>query len=223
MSGAQMMMQAARRPAASLAFLQATGSASDLSVYTFSSRNLGSAAAGRYIIVATATRSATGAAGRAASVTVAGVAATKIVEVDDGGDTGTGAAIFVASVPTGTTGDIVVTYGAQQLRAGISVYRATGINSAAVDTATSTANPLSLDTDVPANGFIVGVAAANAASATFSWVGLAEDSDLIIEAPVTLSTASALFSDHGTKTITATPSNPPTTPSVSCAASWGPA
>ncbi len=71
------------------------------SSYTFTAVDIGTAHASRLVIVGVSTQTSDPTA-----VTVGGVSATKVVE----GNTGNGQAeIWQAAVPTGTTGDIVVT------------------------------------------------------------------------------------------------------------------
>ena len=111
------------------AHLQTTVDASDLTTYTFSSQNLGTAAPDRHIIVGVAARKG-GSATTISSVTVGGVSATIVDQYSNSDSNSNISGIAIASVPTGTTGDIVVTFGAQMVRAVIAVYRATNLSSA---------------------------------------------------------------------------------------------
>lgn len=157
-----------------IAFLQSASDGTNATVYTFASQNLGAAAADRQIIV--------GAIGRAEtqqtidSITVGGVTATITIQNGQGNNV---AGIAIANVPTGTTGDIVVTFSGAMARAGIGAWRA-DVVSALHDSDTSLAEPPSVNLDVPV-GFAIGVGNENnTASAT--WTGLTERYDTLIEA-----------------------------------------
>lgn len=87
----------------------------NLSVYTFSSKELGGATADRKIYCSIGTGAATPVFN---SVTIGGVASDRLVQQSST----TGIAWFVAEVPTGNTGDIVITLSAAQSRCAISLY-----------------------------------------------------------------------------------------------------
>src|SRR3972149_7306488 len=124
--------------------------------HTFSAQNLGAADSERRIIVAVTFGAVLNGAGRSfSSISVGGVAATiKVQEllVAQGQST----AIAVAAVPSGTSGDVVVTltsapdtYG----RWDIALYRLVGVPlSEATDTGGGPAPAVSVDLNVPANG-----------------------------------------------------------------------
>ena len=108
-----------------LTFLQGLGDATDLATYTFAGASLGAAAATRMIIVTGSMRAA--GAITLTGVTVQGLTVTidKEQQNTSGGNTSS-AFIGHALVPTGTTGDIVVTWsGAGPVHQGISTYRIT--------------------------------------------------------------------------------------------------
>ena len=79
--------------------------AAPTSPYTFSSANLGTASADRHIVVGRVTRDSNK---DASGITVGGVSASLVVRAT-GTDRGR-AEIWIAAVPTGATGDIVITY-----------------------------------------------------------------------------------------------------------------
>lgn len=165
---------------ASLTFLQSAVSGSDLSNYTFSSQNLGTASADRHII-ASVTGRAVGTP-TLTGVTIGGVAATSVVnQVNTTGGNTSLAALFIAPVPTGTTGDVTLAFSLSFLRAGIGLWAATGLSSAtAIDSSGSTANDPTYAIDIPANGFAIGCAY-NADTATASWTGITERFDEAVE------------------------------------------
>lgn len=163
-----------------LNFLQSAVSGSDLSTYTFSSQNLGTASADRYII-ASVTGRAVGTP-TLSGVTIGGVTATSVVnQVNTAGGNTSLAALFIAAVPTGTTGDVVASMSGSFLRCGIGLWAATNLDSAtATDSSGSTANDPTYAIDVSADGFAIGCAY-NADTATASWTNLTEDFDEAVE------------------------------------------
>jgi len=174
------------------AFLHSATDIGNLSVYTFHDQNLGVADVGRYIIVAAMARKA-GAATTITSITVGGESATIVKQVTNNITNTDIAGIAIAAVPTGTSGDIVVTFGAGMVRCAIGVYRVVGIDSATpADSGSSIADDPTCSLDVPAGGFAIGTGlTAKAASA--SWTGLTEDYDGTLETYVTYTGASDEF------------------------------
>ena len=135
-------------------------------------------AANRKIIVAVAT------AQPITGCTVAGVTAIQIVASTGGDDMDT--TIYVASVPTGTSGTIIITMsgsaGELHTRGGIGVYAAYGISSTASDTftTTSTTDPMSQTIDIPAGGVAVAITHMNKGPGipALTWTGFTEDYEL---------------------------------------------
>jgi hypothetical protein len=114
-------------PAGTLTFLGQATSDTDAGPYTFAAQPLGTADATRNVIVAVHGRPAAQGAPAVSGVTIAGVAAVK----DHGPIYNASAAdvvtIWRAAVPTGTTGDVVVTWsGADSRRCGVSMWSLTG-------------------------------------------------------------------------------------------------
>lgn len=168
-------------------FLQGATDASDLTTYTFAAQNLGAAAGGRHIIVCAQGRR-TGTSATISSITVDGAPATIVDQVTNTATNTAVCGIAIVALPSGTSGDIVVTFSSGMIRCAIQVYRATGINATAYDTATSTTGDPSVALDVP-NGFAVG-SGLTAASTTAVWTGLTEDYDVTIEGFSTATSAS---------------------------------
>lgn len=153
-----------------ISFLQAVVDTANASVYTFSSQNLGTAAADRYIVVALNSRMA--GSPTSTSVTVGGVSATLVVEQ---WFSGCYSSLWIAAVPTGATGDIVATFGAGQVRAFYGAWRLDDLASAtASDTDTSTAHPHAGTLDIPVDGVGIGSVIATDA-VTMTWSGLTGD------------------------------------------------
>lgn len=178
-----------------LSFLQGNTSATDLTTYTFSGENLGTAAGDRYIIVGVAARA--GATGRSiSSITVGGVSATISIQgTQDGAAACCVGALAIAAVPTGTTGDVVVTFSGGMLRCAIQLYRATGLSSATPSDTDSdvsgAANP-TVNLDVPAGGFAIGSGVSGSSSGgPVTWTGLTEDYDAQIGGEASWSTSAS--------------------------------
>ena len=151
----------------------------DRTIYTFSAQAIGTPASDRRIVVV-AHGSVTGPP-VVSSATIGGITATNALEVSDGAATNT---ILIATVPTGTTADVVITYNIQAARCGISVYRMTGASSA---TPFATANDITLAGDVLSTTITIPPSGAAVAEAiggggvSQTWVGLTEDMDVVFE------------------------------------------
>ena len=149
-------------------------SATDSNTYTFTNRALGSAQADRRIIVGLCMRVA-GTTTTVSSVTVGGVSASSVIDVpNNGGGNTTLGALYIADVPSGTTGDVVVTFSGTVLRCGVNVWRMVG---AASGTASSTGSTqldnTGVSVTVPANGSAVGYAVTDATSVpTMTWTNI---------------------------------------------------
>lgn len=137
------------------------------SSYTFSSADLGSASDRRHIIIA-GTSIRAGGTGAISSVTIGGVSGTVIVET-----TGTGSGfIAIAKVPSGATGDIVVTYGVTVDNLGLSVFAVYGsenVTSVANFTSSNLSGSQSITT--VDGGILVGIRMTGGAGTdlTLSW------------------------------------------------------
>jgi hypothetical protein len=203
----------------SRSFLQATTDTGNLSTYTFTAQNLGTAAAGRYIVVAISSRKA-GAATTITGVTIGGVTATIVTQVANTVTNTNVAGIAIAAVPTGATGDIVVTFGASMARCNIGVYRVDNLLSATpYDTDTSIANNPSVGLDVP-YGFAIGVGTTAVNGASTTWAGLTEDYDAVSEVAQVYTGASVdLLTAEAGRTMTATFTT--ASESAGVFASWG--
>jgi hypothetical protein len=192
-------------------FLSSDNTAADLTTYTFAGRTLGAAASNRLIVLGVdASANTIG----ATAVTIGGVSATQLVAAAGGGTTFI--SLWVAAVPAGTTGDIVVTFGDGKNRCGIAWWRLVDANATAFHTASDNgATTLSADLNVVRGGFAVGVACENLASGQpaspiYTWTGLNENagSDQSVESTHRHSAASDSFDAAETgRTITATVPN----------------
>lgn len=193
----------------------------NLTTYTFTSRSLGAVPGSgetRYIVVSTGGNQSAGAA-TIASVTVAGISASQVVQ-----SSGVPCGIFIAEVPTGTTGNVVVTFSGGVFGAGIGVYRMIGppglASFATSNVNTHTSGVASGNINVPAGG--ASIAVANGIDAgTYTWAGLSENFEFDVGS-----------GDNAGGAMTTTPGSPAawsltcsdTTPGAIsvCLASWGP-
>lgn len=178
--------------------------------FTFSSKALGAADANRVIIIAGSFRAAT--AVTVSSLTVGGVSATLDIEARETSSGVTEAFVAHAAVPTGTTGDVVLTLSASTARAAITVYRVTkyaaatpsktGSGTRGVSDGTMTANLTAPDigfqigaayiagtsatqqthTSASANGGAVASITCASVGNTATWTGLNEDVEMVEEA-----------------------------------------
>lgn len=150
----------------------------------FLSLSLGAADANREIFVCIGTWDNTGPRD-VSSVTVGGVSGSQVIEyvlsgISEAGTAGFG--MWKAAVPTGTTGDVVVTFSGSVARCVVSIYRvingqvistlaATGTGSSGIDTITLSQNVLAGDAVI--GGGTVGQQQGD----SVTWVGLTEDYD----------------------------------------------
>jgi hypothetical protein len=107
-----------------LEYLDSDTSTTDLTTYTFSGMDFGDANADRKIIVCI--QGHANSARSISSVTIGGVTATELVSQADASVGGHRAAIYGAAVPTGTSGNVVVTFSGSMLRASAHTYRKLG-------------------------------------------------------------------------------------------------
>lgn len=185
--------------AATRTFLQGTADTANASTYTFAGQNLGTADAGRYIVCALHARGNVGDI-TITSITIAGVTATNAVTQANNTAGNSIVALFIAAVPTGTSGSVVVTLGTACLRASIQLYRVLGIDGVTpFDSGGSTANDPTFNLDIPASGLAIGAGNdASGGAGTCTWTGLTEDYDAIAEAQLINSSASDEFASTQT-------------------------
>lgn len=146
----------------------------DRSAYTFAGLSLGGAAATRYIIVGYYARA--GGSRNITSLTVGGVTATLVSLTSFAQDV---AGFAIAAVPTGASGDVVVTLSGEMLRCAVALWRVLG-QPAVVDsdTTTGTAAALSRTLDATPGGHLLALmAAVNLTSGSVTWTGADERFD----------------------------------------------
>ena len=172
-------------------------------VYTILGAALGIAAPGRKIGLGV---TGGGAAARTVStLTVAGIVATYVGRISAGSTT---VEIWEADVPTGTTGDIVITWSGSLSRIGVDVFDiANAAGSTFTDSGLSSANPLSDSLTIPTGGVGIGFAA-NVNSNGATWANLTEDSDVNPGGSLGFSAASIASETEITPTISCTWATP---------------
>jgi len=213
--------------AAAVSYLTSAGDGATATTYTFSSQTLGVAAADRYIVVLVGSSSIS--TGGFASVSVGGVSATEVAEEATGNPADV-AGMWIALVPTGTTGDVVVTCNASNARCGIGLWRLTGVDSITPhafgqDNGTLGANPSASTTVAVESGgmLVAGAYTSNGTTVSLAWTGVTEDFETVAELNSKVSGGS---DDSGTvevgKTVTVDCTSTNTRVAM-IAASWSPA
>lgn len=105
-----------------LSFTDTANNATTQSTYTFAARALGTPDATRQIVVVASERQTS--AITSTAISVQGIACTGITQANSG--TNATSAAYICPVPTGTTGDVVVSWSAPVLRTAIAVYSVIG-------------------------------------------------------------------------------------------------
>jgi hypothetical protein len=188
-----------------LSYVASTANATDAASYTFAGHAIGAVAVNRRVIVAVAGRA--GASLTFNSLTVGGNAAAKIAERADNTDAANFncTAIFLVTLDTGTTADIVVTPNTTMLRCVIHVYRGVDINAVAHQTKTAgITDPSTITIDIPSGGnALASICNGDSNSGSYTWTGLTEDYDAVTELR-TFSAAHGNFASQQTgRTVTA--------------------
>jgi hypothetical protein len=145
--------------------------------FSFTSQDLGAADAARYIVVVVCGYLASGNHNLTA-MTIGGETASLVIAAGGAANNNARTEMWIAAVPTGTTGTVDVTWDVPVSNCFISVYRLVGINPTAFDTATSTAaDDMSVTIDCEAGGFIIAGSqnSNNSTDLTVTWAGVTED------------------------------------------------
>lgn len=169
--------------------------------YTASAIAFGTASADRYIVVAASTEDG----GAITSATIGGISATILVQRTSGSVT---AALLIALVPTGTTGDVVVNFTGTSDHHGVAVWSVTGMPSATpLDTdSNTTGSGLTLTSQV---GGLVFAATAYSDAATTTWSGATEVYDLALGSGQAQMSGASGNTSSGSVVVTPTPSAAP--------------
>ena len=183
-----------------MTYQTAAQSPSDLTTYTFSSQAIGTASSNRRVIIGTV-----GFAGirTVSSLTVGGISASLVKRQQQGSVT---AEIWIATVPTGTTADVVVTWSGGQTRCAIAVWSATGLeNNTPVDTDGTNiaiiANSSNVTLTTVDGGFVVGIGIhSNVTALNISCRNMTERNESTLEV-ATVKVAAADVATSGTSLI----------------------
>ena len=174
------------RTAPSISFLASNSSTTNTtSSYTFSSQSLGTAASDRKIFVCASMSAHTVATLAFGTVTIGGVTATQLIASNaDPTDNMHPMAIFVADVPSGTTGDIVLNVASgHSANCGIGIYRATAcgemFDSGSAVGAGSSSKSVTVQT--PKGGFVLLHGNSNNEDTRVTLTNVTEDYDFACE------------------------------------------
>lgn len=164
-------------------FLQTAVSSANATTYTFSAQNLGTAAADRNIVVC-ATGQDTGSAAKSiSSITVQGITASIAIQNQGNASNTSMTAIAIVNVPTGTTGDVVVTFSEAFANCGISLFHIVGMGSTTPNHTNSTdLDNTAVSVNVNAGGVVIGCGATSSSNPTSTWTNLTEVADISREA-----------------------------------------
>ncbi len=196
----------------SVSYLGNAVNGNNTDIYTFS-MSFGSESTDRYLISVVSCTLGSSIIG---SVKIGGITATEVSSLTNGS---VSSKIHIAAVPTGTSGNVVISSGAAMYGCGVALYRATGLNSAtAYDNKTSTASPGSVTIGIAHPGFVIAGTSAGAANFTTTWSGTSNDYDANIDTfqPLHFSGGYAQISSPTTVTATRTNNTSP----VMVSASW---
>ena len=150
-----------------LSFVTDVFDEANLTAYTFSSVDIGTAVSDRIVIV-----TANAEAGEPISTITIGGAATTIAVSEKASVSA--AVIAYAAIPTGTSADIVVTWDSGAIRCMIGVWELTGADITPTDTDTSTSLPStgeSLTVNIPTNAAAVATHTSGDSSSSDFWTG----------------------------------------------------
>lgn len=147
-------------------FLNQGSTSNNATTYTFTGRSLGVESADRYIILSS--HSTIYAAGTPISATIAGVSASLLFS-----DQGLG--LFIAPVPTGTTGTITITFASLADRCFFGMWSlkgAWGKGSAIISSASGTSATASVNTLYANDGVTLAAATFGSTSTSPTWSGI---------------------------------------------------
>lgn len=151
------------KPLPSLVFADQSFQLVSISTATFASLSLSTAAADRAIVVVAGFTNSSA----LTAVTVGGVSATPVVQATDGSSQRS--EIWIAQVPTGTTGTVVLSSSTGFGAAGVGIFAAYNLTSIVpTDTNSDTVGTLNMNANVSANGVVVAGAMANSAGSAGS-------------------------------------------------------
>ncbi len=199
---------------------------------TYSSLSFGAADPNRIVAVAVVNRS-TGAP-TIAAMTIGGISATQVASaaaVDSGSMFL--ADVWQAAVPTGTSGNVAITYGVSSTRSGIDLYRIVTTSptaasaNGAFSSSSATDAPISTTVTIPSGGAalsVYGLRGPQSGTPSITWTNASSDNTATnIGGANFLMVGSAKASSVGSTTISGqTTGNNNGTPVTMSSAAWGP-
>jgi hypothetical protein len=216
------------RPLPSLVLTDSPVNVNDLPTYTFNSVSFGRAAPGRKIIIAVNGGVGGVQSADITSLTVAGVAARRAVQILTDTSSNRVAALYAIENENDASGTVVLNFSGSLARMGIVVFAAYGISSiipfstgtGTITTGTATG---SATVQAPSRGITIATSHFSAASLfTATWASpFTEDVDEVVETTVSQHTASCV-NVNGLVTASVTFGGNATVNSPLVVASWGP-
>ena len=183
-------------PDATISFEANAQSTADATTYTFSSQDLGTAAANRTIVVAVGYHSS-GSVVAINSITVGGTGLSSTLST---AESTMQTQIWEGDITTGTSADIVVTFASGVTRVGIGVWALYGVG-ASDDNSSVNFSDEATDINISAGGVAIGYCLNHSPNAAVSWTNMTERFDDVID-----------FTSHtGADTSSATATNPTVT------------
>jgi len=150
--------------------------------HTFAAQSIGTASADRYVVVGIVVSEYTSTM-LISSVSIGGVSASVLAQVRPSSND-IQVALYMANVPTGTTGDIVITTSGANIRqAAIGVWTLTNLQSATpastgTDNTDTAGSAMTIAVTAPPVGSAVIAVAAQRSTTGFAWTNQTEDFDL---------------------------------------------
>jgi hypothetical protein len=174
---------------------------------TFSSVLLGTVYPGRRIVVVVGTVAAGTTTGQITSVSVAGISCSELVAAEVTSVNTLQIKAYIATVPTGTTADIVVTVG-NGGTAGSRIIQVYSLDSVKTSTVTGTdvSSPFTFTRTFAAGDIYLG-AGRCLSTATESWSNATEQVATTVSGSGRVSSATSFGGSAGTRTVTFTPSS----------------
>jgi len=157
------------------------------SSFSFTSTSFGPAAADRKIVIGVSSENGGSGERTISALTVGGVSATQLVRSYQAGNDCV-AELWIATVPTGTSGTVAITWSGSVRACGIGVWAVNGASSTAFDTAsnsqTSSISAVAVTTSCEAGGVIIGMVGGGQANpvSSYSWSNANEDFDATVDA-----------------------------------------
>jgi hypothetical protein len=162
-----------------LQYLQTATSSTNTTSYTFSSQNFGPPSSNRYIVIVVMNTFPTTAQVSTTSITIGGVTPTLIGREDLDSTTNDGEVrIYYAAVPTGSTGDIVINYGATVDAVAVAAYALYSDPFFVYDSwGDENFHPMTFRKESVAGGVIISGGISNTTTNGMTLTGLTEDVD----------------------------------------------